>query len=725
MKYKLFITLVASLAVFGVSSVSAAGSVDDSCRTVEAVYARGSGETKLISSGLSMFRDRLSDYFNNSALHLYELGTDTYDGHNYGAVAVGIGNLGTTIGAWVTAGSGGAYGDSVNSGMLELQSYLSQRSAKCPGSYFVLGGYSQGAQAVGQVLPLLSQSVRDRVVFVGLFGDPKLDLPEGVGIMPPACSGENLSAYRRDIGSCHVFRGSLGARIPYLPNDFLSKTGLWCYRDDFVCGSSINPFNTSGHGLYGDDGMAISDAVSEAAWRLQPLLPADEADYIDMVNREHTNLRGHDFALMVDPAMLNEITLSSIKQQVSSLANNIVSRQGRVALVESYNQSSIIGDSSSAVALSDFADGIIGFQAGLNTISVIDRTQIASGDQLLHGISDTMGDIDWGQGSTRALYYLTGGRVNRGWSPNQDLQAAVIKQARANGAVAVSAVASRYGVDGQVLANVVDSTGGIFYDNVPVVPQLAPAINSVSSDDESIDSEVFSQITDDINTRPVFKLPIDEYSTIPGGSVHFSLSGQNLDAVTVYEYQWDYDDDGMVDEVTNSPDIDHTYPDTFSGYMSVRVVTSVGDVVATASVHIADAPVVVVPQSPSSLKLVVNSTDDNHSSVTISWIAPRDLPDHYVLALNGVALGILPNNRTSVEIRDISRDYDNEISVNGADDSDNMGDPAVVTLDKLSADSEAPTQPNPPSETGPKHSKKTILQLVLKIVKFVLKIIFH
>ncbi|MFZ2545292.1 MAG: cutinase family protein [Candidatus Saccharimonadales bacterium] len=92
------------------------------------------------------------------------------------------------IGAVFSGGQSFAYGDSVKQGVGELKSYLAQRYNKCKstGTQYILGGYSQGAQVVGQALPDIAREIRDNIVFAGFFGDPKLHYPEGFGPFPPA-----------------------------------------------------------------------------------------------------------------------------------------------------------------------------------------------------------------------------------------------------------------------------------------------------------------------------------------------------------------------------------------------------------------------------------------------------------------------------------------------------------------------------------------------------------
>ena len=85
-------------------------------------------------------------------------------------------------------------------------------SASCPGTKYVVGGYSQGAMVVSKALGSLNA---DRIIYAATFGDPKIYLPEGKGILPAACRGENLSDYRMYVPDCQAYKGLLGAYVPY------------------------------------------------------------------------------------------------------------------------------------------------------------------------------------------------------------------------------------------------------------------------------------------------------------------------------------------------------------------------------------------------------------------------------------------------------------------------------------------------------------------------------
>lgn len=105
-------------------------------------------------------------------------------------------------------------------------------------------GYSQGAMVVAQSLEYFKSG---ELIYVAMFGDPELYLPEGRGAWPAACRGKNLSPYRVFVPNCHTDNGSLGTRNPYEIARFRGKYGLWCNNNDFICGSSKNLLRGDGH----------------------------------------------------------------------------------------------------------------------------------------------------------------------------------------------------------------------------------------------------------------------------------------------------------------------------------------------------------------------------------------------------------------------------------------------------------------------------------------------
>lgn len=299
--------LIAWVGLIVVAQSANAAAVDDACGIVEAVWVRGSGQGVAAAEN-NRFKSQLETRVASAitSLHTFELGSETagYGGHRYTAVNVSDVRNGNAIGARFSAGYGNDYGRSVDAGVGELYNYLLQRLDKCLTARFVLGGYSQGAQVVGQTLEKLASErpgSTDRIDFSALFGDPKLYLPEGEGIWPAACRGESYSTWRRIVPDCDTDNGSLGARKPYLPTAASDKVGLWCADDDFVCGSDKRAWVTSGHGTYAAAGGSIDDAVLEIARRLKNTVPASSSGGINIeIGIIGAGTAGLDVAFVID-----------------------------------------------------------------------------------------------------------------------------------------------------------------------------------------------------------------------------------------------------------------------------------------------------------------------------------------------------------------------------------------------------------------------------------------
>lgn len=233
-------------------------SATNGCRDVEVVFARGSGQPQDEGETFLELQKDISMAAEQAKMS-YRITDLSYD-----AIAITPGNA---LGIYVSAGEAYSFGESVSGGVSRLKRYAAERSASCSNTYWILAGYSQGAMVITNALSAFPE---DRVVYIMLFGDPKLYLPEGEGFNPPACRGENLSSYRVYVPDCDTDNGLLGARKPYEYPVFAGRYGLWCNDDDFICGSSKNPFNTGGHALYEENG-SIRDASIYVLRRLNYL----------------------------------------------------------------------------------------------------------------------------------------------------------------------------------------------------------------------------------------------------------------------------------------------------------------------------------------------------------------------------------------------------------------------------------------------------------------------
>ena len=173
--------------------------------------------------------------------------------------AISVAKFETLMGAYASAGRYYEFGNSVRNGVNNLRDYYRDVMAKCPNTRWVLAGYSQGAMVVSEAVKTFAA---DKVIYIGLFGDPELSLPEGSGIWPAACRGGSLSSYRVYAPYCRTYSGVFGRRSPYQYGELRGKYGLWCAKNDYICGSSKNPTRNSGHFTYANVGVAwMADLV--------------------------------------------------------------------------------------------------------------------------------------------------------------------------------------------------------------------------------------------------------------------------------------------------------------------------------------------------------------------------------------------------------------------------------------------------------------------------------
>ena len=209
------------------------------CRDIEFVFARGSGAARNSTDEWKQFKSAMAKVAKRRG-YSYRI-TDL----DYPAVSVSspINALGAKIGG----GKAFAFGRSVSTGVDNLRQKYKDTMKTCPNTKWVLGGYSQGALVAARAVSSFDAS---KVVYVGLFGDPWTNLPEGKGLLPNACFGRNLSNYRIYAPVCTTNTGSLGAKSPYVPSGLNERYGLWCNKDDYICGSSRSLLKNSGHLKY-------------------------------------------------------------------------------------------------------------------------------------------------------------------------------------------------------------------------------------------------------------------------------------------------------------------------------------------------------------------------------------------------------------------------------------------------------------------------------------------
>ena len=346
------------------------------CPAVRAVFARGSGSERWKDDNYLAFRDSLDSKLAKSGLSYEFIDLD------YPAVGVGIDKLNVTIGALLGSGDAYEFGESVKRGVKNLDKLVN--SAECPGTKYVVGGYSQGAMVVSKALPSLRA---DRLIYAATFGDPKIYLPEGAGIVPAACQGKNLSDYRMYVPDCKAYRGLLGANKPYEPSALTGKVGVWCNKRDVFCSSY---FNVTDHLGY------ISDDLYEDASKVIYNKICAEFGVVNTISSPH------DTAIMIDSTWSMAGLISEYKNEALALAEKTLASGGRVALYDyrDYQEGYRAQQRCSFETCS-----LESFSHGLDEIAVDNGGD--DPESVLASSFQIMQELNWKRGATKSIVILT------------------------------------------------------------------------------------------------------------------------------------------------------------------------------------------------------------------------------------------------------------------------------------------------------------------------------
>lgn len=347
-----------------------------SCPELRVVFARGSGGERWKDKNYLEYKKTIEAKLKTVKLNYEFIDLD------YPAVGIGLDKLGVTLGAYIGAGEAYEFGDSVNTGVNNLVKLVN--GASCPQTKYAIGGYSQGAMVVSKALKKLKS---DRVIYAATFGDPKIYLPEGKGLMPAACSGKNLSDYRMYVPDCQAYKGLLGAYIPYEPENFAGKVGTWCNKRDIFCSSH---FNMSDHlayiseNLYEDASHVIFDKITKA------------------FGLENHVSSPHDTAILIDSTGSMSSMIDEYKAEALRLAQETFAAGGRVALYD-YRD---LDDPYTPVQHCSFETCTVEkFTSELDTIQVDGGGDTP--ESLLSASFHVMSSLKWKRGSTKSLVVLT------------------------------------------------------------------------------------------------------------------------------------------------------------------------------------------------------------------------------------------------------------------------------------------------------------------------------
>ena len=358
------------------------------CPDLKIIFARGSGATRYDNAEYQTLKESIRTKLKTSTLS-YEI-----DDLDYPAVSIDItkGHLDTLLGAYFSGGESYDFGESMKAGVKEMTSIINSKT--CPNTKYVIAGYSQGAMVVDYSLDLVNP---DKIIYAATFGDPKIYLPEGAGLVPAACKGENLSEYRMYVPDCRAHKGILGARMPYRADAYYGKVGTWCNRMDVLCSAY---YNIGDHTKYVEAGL-VED--------ISRVLVSKIASAFNFKN-EYTS--PHDTAILIDSTGSMSYLISEYKAEAYKLAEKTLSSGGRVALYD-YRD---LDDPYDPVEGCSFETCTLeSFQVALDKIAAD-----GGGDEpesLLSASFHAMKSLNWNFGSTKSLVILTDATYH---SPDRD-----------------------------------------------------------------------------------------------------------------------------------------------------------------------------------------------------------------------------------------------------------------------------------------------------------------
>lgn len=554
--------------------------------------------------------------------------------------------------------SAGEYAESVAQGRSELEAYLNHRTVECSGEVFVLAGWSEGAQVIGESLADLSEPIQDRIAYVALFGDPTFTSMNaelfpftGICFLPQ-------QPWVRGTSDCYT-QGIFGQRVPYVPAGMEARVGSWCERGDPACTGLFTdlPGWQAAHKSYFQENGDSAMAMQEAAESLKTFVP-DQANDIDATFLQFaTGGAGADLAFVFDTtgSMSGEIT--DAKAQATALANLwlALSTNGRVALVEFRDQGDLFVSRIDQPLTSDPS----AFQAAVNGLAAAQGGDWPEAQ--LSGLMTALDGLAWQDGAIKIGIIITDASGKDPEPVTGYTRAAVIQHSLEIDPVAL------YGVD------VVDDPEVRAFMQ-PLADGTAGEVFVLGSE-QSL-SDLLADVINSAAMSPVAHLG-GPYYAFTGDPVFFTARGSFDPDGDIASYEWDFDADGTVDQTTTTPSVDYTYPSAFSGLAAVRVVSSDGgEALATASVTVDSAGFTdVLPVAPTSATATVSGPDQ----VTVSWTPAVDdqaLGYKITATDNGLSRYVETGGLDSVVIDGLDLSYPRTFTVRA---SNEFGDSAAAT----------------------------------------------
>jgi Cutinase/von Willebrand factor type A domain/PKD domain len=567
-------------------SATAAGD----CPPYELIGARGSGQGELGSE--SNMGPEVHDFYVTLQGLIGKALVKGYGVH-YPAVNV-ISTSG--VGAALHAGFLGKYTDSVREGTKDAEARIWARHARCPDTRFILSGYSQGAQAVGDALER-KPAIQKLVAAAAFFGDPyfNADSWSSRGSFDPASYGA--------FGPRNEWDDSLHGRV-----------FSYCHYHDAICNETVR------HHILGTDSdvyvRSLDDPKGRFAAHITPayrLIPNHGQGDAGFAARDVARALGFtpapipysgplDIAFVIDSTGSMADEIDQVKENVTALVAQIASIDPdyRLALVDYKDSPDEESDYQSRLDV-DFTTDIPRFDGEVEALEAEGGGDTP--ESVFSGLMTAL-NLDWRAGSKKIV-------VQIGDAPAKDPEPvtgltlrAVQAKALAVDPATIDAIQTGEEEDAKdSFGAIATATGGQYLQlPEPDSSGLAPAIA-----DEIRRNTIAPAAVLDAPSRAV-----------AGSPVSFSAGASHDVGEAIGGYDWDFNGDGVFDASTLDPVASYTYTTPFTGTAAVRIRSVSG------LASIATAPIVVTaptsnrPAPPAHLHRKLG-----RSKLTLSWTAGR------------------------------------------------------------------------------------------------------
>lgn len=595
------------------------------CKNYEIIFARGTGE-KLKSRNYQTFRtalnSELSKVLHKNQFHFYELGEKSQNGYRY--PAVNLPNPFSILSAKFNPHS--EFAKSIHQGTNELQTYFNQIASACPQTKFILAGYSQGAQVIITLLPKLDSS---KITYIATFGDPKTYLPEGKGIIPPACRGKNFSSYRQYAPDCYTFQGILGGQKPYHNPNLEHKVGLWCNLNDPICGSRLK---------------FQKDILKPHTSYLDHQLYQDASKIIMRHISKKPNLKPrHNLVILFDTTGSMSNLINQYKAQAHKIIDHFQNTNGKIAIYEYRDLKDPFYPR--PLCLKDCT-----YRKAKNAI---DNITVKNGgdtpESALNAINFVLDNFNWESHAQKTLILITDASYH---SPDRD------------GTTLSQIIQKSLLIDPVNIFSITPDNIKDFYQEITAKTGGKNFTNNTDLD--------FS--TNFILHRPTLNFTKRTYSETIDNEIEFEL---NTDR-TANSYQWDLDGDGIFETKTNLPSIKKTYRHPANIFIQAKAINSLG-LFSTASANLAIHPQP-ISTSATKIKSYKLKSQDSNFSLNLELLNAKNTKALLITSNNLYEFILPPQNLTSITLYNLPKNIN--LAITPISETGNYGPKTLFSLNQ-------------------------------------------